>query len=64
VIAARLVFVIATDPKDSLASDCLVRPCFGFVVVIADTGLAHRTAGLIRSLADQMVVPHHSPAAR
>jgi hypothetical protein len=65
VIAARLVPVIATDPKDSLAADGLsVRPCVGFVVVIAGAGLAHRIAGLIRSLADSRVVPHHSPAAR
>lgn len=56
--------VIATDPKDSLAAVLSVRLCFGFVVVIAGTGLAHRIAGLIRSLADPWVVPHHSPAAR
>jgi hypothetical protein len=44
--------VIATDPKDSLAAIVSARPCVGFVVVIAGTGLAHRIAGLIRSLAD------------
>jgi hypothetical protein len=58
------MLVIATDPKDSLAAVLSVRLRFGFVVVIARTGLAHRIAGLIRSLADPRVVPHHSPAAR
>jgi hypothetical protein len=32
--------------------------------LVAGTALAHQTAGLIRSLADLQVVPHHSPAAR
>jgi hypothetical protein len=35
-----------------LAASSTGVPLFGFVVVIAGTGLAHRIAGLIRSLAD------------
>jgi hypothetical protein len=46
-----------TDPKDSLAGTLpswvvVARPCGGSVVMVAGTDLAHRTAGLIRSLAD------------
>ncbi len=49
-VTARLGAVAATDPKDTLAdSSC---PCVGFVAAVAGTGLAHLTAGLIRSLAN------------
>ena len=40
-----------TDPKDSLA-DLSSSLGVGYVVAVAGTGLAHRIAGLIRSLAD------------
>lgn len=46
------VSVIATDPKDSLATGAAGAPLRWICRRIAGTGLAHRIAGLIRSLAD------------
>src|SRR5687767_5679158 len=43
--------VTTTDPNDSLAVERSARLRVGYVVAAAGTDLAHRTAGLIRSLA-------------